>query len=358
MEKSFFYKVFDDFLTNQQFNEILTAYNSLKFKESYSDLFNFMVSAELNEDERFENFKARLNEIFSSKIQQEDKNLNKDDTCHIQIKNKNINEEPFYTFSASYYRKNDFLYCHDDMVDQRLYAIVFYLEDLDTGKLMLYEKDCLTLHKAIDVKANRLVIFRVGPTSFHEVQRCATGGRKALSGWINKVGVENRAVPYEGRLSVHSSVIPFDLNLDLKSENFYSFEFEDIKNGVKGKLVGPLINRRVYEIESSEIYVPQFAGYELIHTEYLEFDQDCYILCNDIINEESCALDVFIFDIPGDKQIVEKFIKYFDDSNKVVFEVDAVNDFMFVGKRANNRICIHKVEGNVRMKHFMYIKSG
>lgn len=331
--KPFEYHIIDNFLSSKDLEEVQKAYERLSFKEISSDLFRFLVSQELNNDEKFDFFKSELSILFKDKI------------SHSNL---------FYTLSAAYYRKDDFLLCHDDMVDERLWAFAFYLSDHETGKLLMYENDCETLHKAIDVKANRLVIFKVGPTSFHEVQKCHQNGRKTISGWINSPGVENNTVLKSENLLVSKNIDFFDIDLDLENENFFFMEFEDIEaNEISRKLVGPFINRRAIEVQYDLIYAPRFSGYELIHSESLIFESDCYILVNDKINmiSDENILDVFIFEC---EEGIDNFLKYIDDSNRIVLQVDALDRHMFIGKRGNCSICIAQPSKLVKFKHFIY----
>ena len=333
--KPFEYKIFDNFPSEKEFQTLKKSYDQLEFKEISSDLFNFLVSKELSNDNRFLNFKTKLDSIFKEKVTEKD---------------------PFYTFSAAYYRMNDFLLCHDDMVDERLYAFTFYLENHESGKLLIYENDCETVYEAINVVANRLVIFKVGATSYHEVQKCNQDGRKSVSGWINSFGIKNEPIIKLGTLSCQKNIEFFDLELDLENEDFFCLEFEDAKaTELSKKLCGPFINRRVYEIETDLIYVPKFSGYDLIHTECLIFEPDCYILINDKINIQTDSsldiLDVFIFEC---EENIKNFIKYVNDESQIMFQIDALNGHMFVGKRGNCNICVYKTSKHVGMKHFIY----
>jgi Rps23 Pro-64 3,4-dihydroxylase Tpa1-like proline 4-hydroxylase len=60
---------------------------------------------------------------------------------------------------ASYYFKGDYLLCHDDVIEDRLYAFSYYLEDHDSADLVLLNKDANKEVKRIKVKKNTLAIF-------------------------------------------------------------------------------------------------------------------------------------------------------------------------------------------------------
>lgn len=333
--KPFYYETFDNFLSKSDFEHLVHAYNKLAFKEIKSDLFNFSISNELNKDKRFTVLTDKLDAIFKEKITVPD---------------------TFYTFSASYYKKDNFLLCHDDMVDERLYAFVFYIEDFDSGKLLIYENDCVTLHEAIDVRANRLIIFKVGGTSYHEVQRCTIDGRKAISGWINNKDVKNVPCALTTNFTIHSNVVYFELDLELVESYFFCLPFDGLKYQTEcgdRKITGPFIDRRVYELTTDTIYAPNLEGYDLVHTEDLLFEPDCYILTNDKINLiDGDLLDVFVFDCEED---IPDFIKY-SNGKEIVMKVEANDERMFIGKRNGCKLYIDRVEKPVRIQHFVYLK--
>lgn len=96
------------------------------------------------------------------------------------------------------YRKGHYLLCHDDEVDDRIVAFVFYLNDIkkkDGGELVIYENISdnntqdqdieLKQAKTILPKANSLLIFKLKQgQSFHEVKEVLAGTRKTITGWF------------------------------------------------------------------------------------------------------------------------------------------------------------------------------
>ena len=171
--------VIDNFLDEKDFKEVENIYKSQQFKLLSTDLFRFLQTNEINL--LLENFLTKLNKEVFSEFQKE--------------------KETFYTCFASFYREGDFLLCHDDCIDFREYAFTFYLDDFDSGELVLYDNDCLSESKRIQVYKNRIVIFKVGKTSFHEVKKCIKDGRRSITGWLNckdrtfKVKQEKRKLP-------------------------------------------------------------------------------------------------------------------------------------------------------------------
>ena len=183
--------IIDNFLSETEFDAVLDVYKNEKFKELSTDLFSFLQSNEI--EDKLTNFVKKVEKIVNSE------------------------QKYFYTCFASFYRKNDFLLCHDDCVDSREYAFTFYLDDFSSGELVLYENDCLTESKVIEVKKNRIVIFKVSRESFHEVKKCKNDGRKALTGWLNVEGKGFEEREIERNLS--RSFSELDLKLDLSNFN-------------------------------------------------------------------------------------------------------------------------------------------
>ncbi len=124
-------------------------------------------------------------------IQHADEDSNKKD----KTGNKNgkiKKQDTFYNIFASYYFEGDYLLCHDDVVEDRLYAFSYYLEDHDSADLVLFNKDANKASKRINVRKNTLAIFEVSDISYHEVDYCHKDGRKAITGWFNVKGLGDR----------------------------------------------------------------------------------------------------------------------------------------------------------------------
>jgi len=333
-QKPFKYEVIDGFLTEQQLGTLKHLYSTLSFKEIRTDLFSFTQSDELADEELLTAFKMKLDAAFAGRVTE---------------------SNTFYTVFASYYREGDYLLCHDDMIDERLWAFTFYLEDFTGGELILYEPDCTTEHTRVEVRRNRLVLFEVGEASFHEVNCCTAGGRMAITGWINSKERKNTSKQHDRAYSIHRDVQMFDLGIDVCPDGgFISLEFDDIEaNEVERRLEGPFTDRRVYSITLDRLYAPSIDGYELISAECLCFEKGCYILCNDKINEKTDGIyDVFIFDVEGPP--VEGFLAYVDQSSNIAFKVDAESKQMLMGARENHNIYIGRASRKVFMKHFIY----
>lgn len=335
-ESPYFHRIIDNFLPDHLFAKMQKMYSEFKFNEIQTDLFKFLQTNELSQDLDF--FKDQLDTIFSQYTSLDDR---------------------YYDIFASYYRKGDYLLCHDDLIDNRVYAFTFYLSDFESGDLILYENDCCTINKRVGIKSNRLVIFKVGSKSFHEVDICRMDGRSAFTGWFNvpkKLDIFNTKHYFGLKLFIptEDKLIKFDFPLEVPEFGEIQYaEFEDIEENIISKEIsGPFIDRRCYKLSLDTYIVPNIEGYKLISYEYLEFDKDSYILCNDKINnEEGTLLDIFIYNTEGE---VTDYIRYVNGEGEVEFSADILPGHMMICKRKDMNICILRANNNVKLKHLIY----
>ncbi|XP_060796737.1 prolyl 3-hydroxylase OGFOD1 isoform X2 [Neoarius graeffei] len=106
-----------------------------------------------------------------------------------------VDLEPTVDISCAKYEHTDILLCHDDELEGRRVAFIFYLVpqwDLsDGGTLDLYNTDehCepLSVVKSLLPCWNTLLFFEVSPVSFHQVSEVLTNEkcRLSLSGWFH-----------------------------------------------------------------------------------------------------------------------------------------------------------------------------
>lgn len=130
-KKPFKHFLVDDFLSPENFKKIEEIYRSKQFNLKHTDLFKFLQTDELDGERSLDFFRneltSKIEHFFSTK-------------------------DTFYTIFASYYRAGDYLSCHDDMVDGRLYAFTYYLSDMDSGDLILFNNECTKEFKRIGIK--------------------------------------------------------------------------------------------------------------------------------------------------------------------------------------------------------------
>ncbi|KAM0679668.1 Prolyl 3-hydroxylase ogfod1 [Glugoides intestinalis] len=341
----FYFEVIDNFLPEDEVHEIVNLHSALDYKRLECDLYKFMQSSELAEEENFGFFRRRLDNIFGEKTAND---------ADVGI----LNEATYYTFFASNYLKGDFLLCHDDMIDERLYAFTFYIEDFSSGSLIIYENDCQTVHNEIAIKANRLVIFKVSEKSFHEVSLCREDGRKAISGWLNRKGHINVASQVDESHTIREDTELFDF--DISSLGFLygpdsalELEFTDITDVEESRSIqGPFTNRRVFQVFQGVLYAPRIPGYELLSTESLFLDDDSYILLNDKVNTEvEEVLDVFIF---REEKHPVNLLHFVNSDNQADVVLDANDGHMLIVSRFGRQLYIPRIPKEIYLKHFIY----
>lgn len=339
----FFHLIIDSFLSCEELIKIKQIYTGLTFKPIRTDLYRFNQTAELNRLEGLHFFRDALDCVFRQ---------------HSTLDHRT------YDIFASYYEKGDYLLCHDDVVGDRLFAFTFYFEDYEGGDLILYKEDCRTVSKRVAVRENRLVVFQVGATSFHEVAICPVNGRKAFTGWFNRPNIARLPWQNERGFTIPSNLLYFPLDVHLSENGAVLMEFEDVCSKITSvSISGPFIDRRCKMLHLAEYYVPNISGYKLLHCECLSFSSDSYILCNDKINSiDGPVLDIFIFSSQenctreADRGGIKDFINYVDADGNIVLSVDVIPGHMFVIQRTGLNVCIMRRQEEVTLKHFLYMK--
>ncbi len=90
--------------------------------------------------------------------------------------------------AGSLYEDTDYLLCHDDQLEGRKIAFLFYLCDMslkDGGALGLLDNKLKT-KKRIVPKMGTLAFFEVSPVSYHEVEEVIVEKQRlALGGWYH-----------------------------------------------------------------------------------------------------------------------------------------------------------------------------
>ncbi|KAF7690735.1 Prolyl 3,4-dihydroxylase OGFOD1 [Cucumispora dikerogammari] len=395
------HKIIDNFLSLEEHTKALNIFNRLEFYEKQTDLFHFLQSNELNKNENLKFFLDKIEKTFNlysfrgeefiryDQAQGNGINIGLDENNHIYrenneksppcfyIKNQKNNEKPnkketFLTLFASYYSKNNYLLPHDDMTETRIQAFTYYLEDCSDAKLVLFEKDGLTVHKKVDVIKNRLVIFEVSPFSFHEVETCQFGDRKAFTGWINfknETDFEshsllnefsrksNEIIAFHSKLSASkcsTNIKLFDFPIDLLNTDYQLFEdvefpFDDF---IYKKPLGPLTSRRITELEFEELNFPNFG--RLLNFGVFEVKKFDYILAKDM-EKAGKILDVFIFDL--DESLSRQFnsIVYLNKQGEKMFEIELIKNTMHVIKREGMTWFLQRSLVDFKLIHIEYL---
>lgn len=336
----FLHFVRDDFLSRNNLERIRDVYSGCAFKELHTDLFRFLQTSELGQEESLGFFRDRLMEVFEEV--------------------EGVDGGWIDTF-ASYYRSGDYLLCHDDRIENRRFAYSFYLEDYDSGELILYERDGMTVSKRVEVVSNRLVIFEVSGVSFHEVGFCEKDGRKAFTGWLNFRGVSHEDTRED--LPVRSlqdyEEFPLEIDFDGDSLLFYpdmAYEFECVEMAEEG----PFFSRRLERLVLESSPVPRVEGWSLQEANFYRFRVGDYILLNDRCNAAGDVYDVFFvrcnqenaepisFDNPGHP------IKYLDSEGSLVFGLPTADRTMFAVNRSGLSLFVERSTREFFLAHFVY----
>jgi len=171
--------IISNFLSDKKAKELLRALKKEKFEEKDSDLFQFRQTQELKysknktirEFYRFFGSREFLNSI--GKIM--GKKLRKSD------------------MAGTLYIDTDYLLCHDDRLEGRKIAYVYYLsedfKEKDGGAFVLFDSKNKKVTKAAKKyypKWNSLLLFEVSKKSWHEVEE-VVGNKKryAIGGWFH-----------------------------------------------------------------------------------------------------------------------------------------------------------------------------
>lgn len=341
----FVHFVKDGFLSLGGMKRIREVYERGVFRELHTDLYRFLQTDELGMLDELGFFRDCLMEVFKEMV--------------------NVDGGWIVTF-GSYYRKGDYLLCHDDRVENRRLAYTFYLDDYESGELILYERDCVTESKRIETRSNRLVVFEVTDASFHEVGYCRIDGRRAFTGWLNFRGITHESRRETAPLHVLASYeeVPFEVDFGEGSVLFYpgmGYDFESVSAEVEG----PFYSRRVERLELARPVVLDVEGWTLVEGNFYHFRVGDYILLNDRCNEKMDGeiYDVFLMRCGVARDADDSHvglddptnpIKYLDSNGGFVFGLPVEDQNMFVVKR--NRLClfVERTENEFSLAHLVY----
>ncbi|CAD25601.1 hypothetical protein [Encephalitozoon cuniculi GB-M1] len=343
-EKPFLHFIKEDFLSPSDLQVVRGIHGSCAFRELHTDLFRFLQTGELREREDLEFFKDSLMKAFGE-IQ--------------DVRGGWID------VFGSYYREGDYLLCHDDRTENRKLAFSYYLEDYDSGELILYEDDCMSISKRVEVKSNRLVIFEVSKISFHEVGYCKKDGRRAFTGWLSFRHIEHEGDGEWPRLRSLAGYNTFPLEVDFSESPFVfcpgvEYDFSH----ASGSVEGPFCLRRVERIAVGSPMVPDIDGWELREGGFYRFRVGDYILLNDECNaiegnvcdvffiegEECCECTPDSFDDPSNP------IKYLDEEGRFVCSLP-IRRGMFAIKRDGLSLFVERSAREFLLAHFIYVST-
>ncbi|XP_062869024.1 prolyl 3-hydroxylase OGFOD1 [Trichomycterus rosablanca] len=172
----------DHFLQNERFAESLRdELLQLNFHRKSNDLYKFQQSDDLKnrKDHHISEIRSLIFEQFRSWL---------GELLEVDL-------EPTVDISCAKYEHTDVLLCHDDELEGRRVAFIFYLlpswDMSDGGTLDLFSTDehyqPVSVIKSLVPCWNTLMFFEVSPVSFHQVSEVLAEDkcRLSLSGWFH-----------------------------------------------------------------------------------------------------------------------------------------------------------------------------
>ncbi|PVD23787.1 hypothetical protein C0Q70_17061 [Pomacea canaliculata] len=186
------------FIHDDQFvSDLITELEGLDMVDKSNDLYKFKQSMELK------HAKTPSIKAFRKMLQDQMLPWLKDITCHP------LNDR--IDLFCSLYQYTDVLLCHDDELEERYIAFIYYLvpklwSEEDGGLLDLFDVDehgqPKDIVKSIIPLQNMFVFFEVTPSSFHQVSEILTQekSRFAISGWFHGPPVSRPASHREPRI--------------------------------------------------------------------------------------------------------------------------------------------------------------
>jgi len=154
----------------------LKALSQAKFSEKDADLFHIYQTNDISsmDDPFLQDFRAFfLSNAFLSYMTR---------VTGLHFKRNKID------LHGAIYSNTCYLLCHDDQLEGRSIAFMWYLSNLKNdygGSLLLYDKKFKTTKKIIP-QFNSFVFFQVSPFSFHEVEEVKGDVQRiTLGGWLH-----------------------------------------------------------------------------------------------------------------------------------------------------------------------------
>lgn len=176
--KPFNYLELNNFLDENKATAVLNALSKEKFREKESDLFKFRQTNDLAGTNQ------RILQEFRDFLYSTEFISLMEHLTGFKLKNT-------VDMAGTLYQDTDYLLCHDDQLEGRRIAYLFYLSDMkesDGGSLNLFaSKNKITtkIEKKIIPKFNTFAFFEVSPASFHEVAEVVVKKQRiAIGGWF------------------------------------------------------------------------------------------------------------------------------------------------------------------------------
>lgn len=348
-KEPFLHIIIDNFLDEDEYEKIVKIYNKLNFYKKYCDLYRFYQTNELNQISELDFFTDKIKKILNNI---NDLSLSKNEKLISNHHSSKNVENTWFNIFASFYKKNNYLLCHDDLIDDRKYAFSYYLEDFISGELVLYDETASKEIKKLDVIKNRIVIFEVSDISFHEVAYCQISGRKAFTGWYNIKNLPKVACKkfvkkkYESKYEFVD--IPEKITSDLMLMKIGEFNFEHNERA----LVGPFTERKVYILSIENIIVPVIAKMKLIESNIYFFSRYNYILLEE--RPRGNFYDVFIMATRDERVLQKKIITYIESDGRKAFDLLFENNSLYCIKRNDLNFFFPVTKYSYFLVHFVF----
>jgi hypothetical protein len=241
--KPYPHAVYEDI--GQVLTPVLQCLDTFTYKERYTDLYKMYQTEEI--------LSAELNECLSNLFP-----FSRNDEFEIS---------GLY-LSSQIYEKSSYLLCHDDQLDDRLFAFVFYLHTKDDvsaedgGTLDLFKRNALGepdgVVDQILPKRLSLALFEVSPRSFHQVSEVLGAGfvRRSLGGWIRGT-------------------------YKFADKNFAAADFENLQNFLNGLTLSSLTDYFLLDSKYKPVTVEVPSGYIPAFYFFIEcsfFDETSFFL--------------------------------------------------------------------------------
>jgi len=178
--KPFKHVVIRKFLKKERADELLKALRKEKFYEKESDLFSFKQTQDLHhtKNKTLMGFVELLtSREFSEFVM---------DVSGIKV------QAGAFDLSGTLYESCDYLLCHDDELEGRKIAYIYYLSDLEEedGGALAFLGDNSGKPGRVErmhyPEYNSLVFFEVSKESWHEVQEVLSKKKRyAIGGWLH-----------------------------------------------------------------------------------------------------------------------------------------------------------------------------
>ena len=179
--KPFEHLLLRDFLEEKRAKKVLEALKKEKFEHKECDLFSLSQTNDLKYSKNKvlqEFYRLMVSKEFAKWIE--------------EITGISLNREKI-DMSGSLYEECDYLLCHDDQLEGRKIAFIYYLSsdfsEKEGGAFVMF--DCENgqaggIAKRYSPRLNSFLIFIVSDKSFHEVEEnMSNKDRYAIGGWLH-----------------------------------------------------------------------------------------------------------------------------------------------------------------------------